>query len=82
VIHGEGKDNVILNEQTKNSIHVLKFDLKMAEREVIGRILSIDERNALSYQQKQIYNQQKLQAVNVRIQNRYVVERKRLLDKN
>jgi hypothetical protein len=54
----------------------------MAEREVIGRILSIDERNALSYQQKQIYNQQKLQAVNVRIQNRYVFERKRLLDKN
>jgi hypothetical protein len=54
----------------------------MAEREVIGRILSIDERNSLPYQQKQIYNQRNLQAVNKRIQNRYAAERQRLLDKN
>ena len=54
----------------------------MAEREVIGRILSIDERNSLPYQQKQIYDQQNRQVVKKRIQNRYAAERKRLPDRN
>ncbi len=74
--HGEGKNSVALNEQTKNDIRVHKLDLKMAERQVIGRTLRMDEWNELPEAQKEIYSQQMLEAVKARIQNRYTAGRK------
>ncbi len=74
--HGEGKNSVALNEQTKNDIRVHKLDLKMAERQVIGRTLRMDEWNELPETQKEIYSQQMLEAVKARIQNRYTAGRK------
>jgi hypothetical protein len=76
VAHGEGKNSVALNEQTKNDIRVHKLDLKMAERQVIGRTLRMDEWNELPEAQKEIYSQQMLEAVKARIQNRYTAGRK------
>ncbi len=76
VAHGEGKNSVALNEQTKNDIRVHKLDLKMAERQVIGRTLRMDEWNELPDAQKDIYSQQMLEAVKIRIQNRYTAGRK------
>jgi hypothetical protein len=76
VAHGEGKNSVALNEQTKNDIRVHKLDLKMAERQVIGRTLRMDEWNELPETQKEIYSQQMLEAVKARIQNRYTAGRK------
>ncbi len=76
VAHGEGKNSVALNEQTKNDIRVHKLDLKMAERQVIGRTLRMDEWNELPDAQKDAYSQQMLEAVKARIQNRYTAGRK------
>ncbi len=74
--HGEGKNSVALNEQTKNDIRVHKLDLKMAERQVIGRTLRMDEWNELPEAKKEVYSQQMLEAVKTRIQNRYTAGRK------
>ena len=76
VAHGEGKNKTILNEQTKNDIRVHKLDLKMAEQQVIGRTLHMDEWNDLSDAQKETYSQQMLETVKTRIQNRYTAARK------
>ncbi|CAF1133350.1 unnamed protein product [Rotaria sp. Silwood1] len=76
VAHGEGKNSVTLNEQTKNDIRVHKLDLKMAEREVVGRTLHVNEWNQLPEAQKQTYSQQMLDVVKIRIQNRYSDGRK------
>ena len=76
VAHGEGKNSIALNEQTKNDIRVHKLDLKMAERQVIGRTLRMDEWNDLPDAQKDAYSQQMLDAVKTRIQNRYTAARK------
>ncbi len=76
VAHGEGKNSIALNEQTKNDIRVHKLDLKMAERQVIGRTLRMDEWNELPEAQKEIYSQQMLEAVKTRIQSRYTAGRK------
>lgn len=74
--HGEGKNSKELNEQTKNDIRVHKLDLKMAERQVIGRTLEIDEWNNLSEADKVNYSEQMLNAVKTRIQQRYSNQRK------
>lgn len=76
VAHGEGKNSKALNEQTKNDIRVHKLDLKMAERQVIGRTLEIDEWNNLSEADKVNYSEQMLNAVKTRIQDRYSNQRK------
>ncbi|UJR13258.1 hypothetical protein I4U23_000279 [Adineta vaga] len=76
VAHGEGKNSVVLNEQTKNDIRVHKLDLKMAERQVIGRTLQADEWDQLPATQKEVYSQQMLEAVKARIQKRYTAGRK------
>lgn len=74
--HGEGKNSIDLNEQTKHDIRVHKLDLKMAEREVVGRTLQANEWNQLPDSQKQIYSQRMLDVVKTRIQNRYTDGRK------
>jgi len=76
VAHGEGKNSLELNEQTKQDIRVHKLDLKMAERQVIGRTLRMDEWNELPDAQKETYSQQMLEAVKTRIQSRYTAGRK------
>ena len=74
--HGEGKNSVALNEQTKHDIRVHKLDLKMAERQVVGRTLNINEWNQLPEAQKETYSQQMLEIVKTRIQNRYTAGQK------
>ena len=74
--HGEGRNSQVLNEQTKNDIRVHKLDLKMAERQVIGRTLQVDEWDHLPAAQKEVYSQQMLEAVKARIQKRYTAGRK------
>ncbi|CAF1026249.1 unnamed protein product [Rotaria magnacalcarata] len=76
VAHGEGKNSVALDEQTKHDIRVHKLDLKMAEREAVGRTLQANEWNQLSDQQKQVYSQKMLEVVKTRIQSRYTDGRK------
>ncbi|CAF0946372.1 unnamed protein product [Rotaria sordida] len=76
VAHGDGKNSVTLNEQTKNDIRVHKLDLKMAERQVVGRTLHVNEWNQLTEAEKQTYSQQMLEVVKTRIQNRYSDGRK------
>ncbi|CAF1157730.1 unnamed protein product [Adineta ricciae] len=76
VAHGEGRNSQVLNEQTKNDIRVHKLDLKMAERQVIGRTLQVDEWEHLPATQKEVYSQQMLEAVKARIQKRYTAGRK------
>ncbi|CAF4696340.1 unnamed protein product [Rotaria socialis] len=76
VAHGEGKNSVALDEQTKHDIRVHKLDLKMAEREAVGRTLQANEWNQLSDQQKQVYSQRMLEVVKTRIQSRYTDGRK------
>lgn len=71
VAHGEGKNGTALNEQTKHDIQVHKLDLKMAERQVVGRTLHVNEWNQLPEAQKQAYSQQMLEIVKQRIQSRY-----------
>ncbi|CAF0821355.1 unnamed protein product [Adineta steineri] len=75
VAHGEGKNAIALNEQTKNDIRIHKLDLKMAERQVIGRTLKVDEWDDLPPAQKEVYSQQMLEAVKTRIQKRYTAAR-------
>ncbi|CAF3693226.1 unnamed protein product [Adineta steineri] len=75
VAHGEGKNATALNEQTKNDIRIHKLDLKMAERQVIGRTLKVDEWDDLPPAQKEVYSQQMLEAVKTRIQKRYTAAR-------
>ena len=48
----------------------------MAERQVIGRTLEVDEWNNLSEADKVNYSEQMLNAVKTRIQNRYSGQRK------
>lgn len=76
VAHGEGKNSVTLNEQTKRDIQVHKLDLKMAEKQVVGRTLQAHEWNELPEAQRQAYSQQMLDIVKQRIQNRYTDGRK------
>ncbi|CAF0989824.1 unnamed protein product [Rotaria sp. Silwood1] len=76
IAHGEGENNSILNMQTINNIHIKKFDLKMAEREVIGRISSKNECNTLTFEQQQRYNPAIIKVVKKRIDQRYLNELK------
>jgi hypothetical protein len=75
VAHGEGKNRVAINEHTKNDIRVHKLDLKMAERQVIGRTLQMNEWDALPSAKREVYSQQMLEAVKARIQKRYAAGR-------
>ncbi|CAF3542601.1 unnamed protein product [Rotaria sp. Silwood1] len=76
IAHGEGENNSILNMQTINNIHIKKFDLKMAEREIIGRISSKNECNTLTFEQQQRYNPTIIKVVKKRIDQRYLNELK------
>ncbi|UJR34107.1 hypothetical protein I4U23_021514 [Adineta vaga] len=76
ITHGDETICQILNEQTKRSLQIYQFDLKLAEQEVIRRMLPTDKYHALSSAQKLSFNQQKLQIVIKRIETRYFNEHK------
>ncbi|CAF3661526.1 unnamed protein product, partial [Rotaria sordida] len=76
VVHGEGENNATLDEQTKNDIYIHKFDLKMAEREVMRKTLNINEDDALTFEQQQKYNQEMTEVMKNRIHHRYANELK------
>ncbi|CAF4042618.1 unnamed protein product, partial [Rotaria sp. Silwood2] len=82
VVHGEGENNAILNKQTINDIYIYKFDSKMAEQEVIERILGTNKHDELTFEQKQKYNLEIKDVVTKRIHQRYFNELKRLSKNN
>jgi hypothetical protein len=71
ISHGDGVDKRQLDEDTRESLKLHKLDLKMAEKQVFGRILNPRDWEALNEHDKNVKSEEMLEIVKSRIQKRY-----------
>lgn len=73
VQHGTGTPNYgKLNKQTIEDIRLHKLDLKMAEKEVFGRLLERTEWEVMKIEEKDLNSLRMLDVVKKRMQKRVV----------
>jgi hypothetical protein len=71
VADGEGAQKRLLDTQTGEDLRLHKLDLKMAEKEVIGRSLNPREWDSLNDPEKKEKSEKLLEVIKQRLQKRY-----------